>query len=670
MYKGVSYMKGIQLVYFCLIDSDTELNNMELTFSNELEFHLQEYDSENSKYNVFISKKLKVDNISEEFWGEEKHVSRVDLLVGENGAGKSTIMRCLADQEKAVCFAIYLEVINGKFNWYVNKNINYSFDVELVEEWNIKNTINPKEIQDSPFASRYITNIFKKDWVSEYNSIGDSSIILANKTLSIYDFVTHKLQLLQDYFSAENLVYQFTIPFNTFLQDMFILDTQANNNLKSLLKTAIFMIHENSEIQLKFKEKLDYCEMGEEYYEYRKNADALLVQCFDFTDEELMKKTNLLKMIIYIHWIMCIITYYEELRDSAYDGYFNTLSEFNNYLKDALNNCVSKSKHANGKIGIIKKYMKFDFIEKLFSLVEHGWVNIRIPSTGSIEFNIVMNKKVDKKAEVEIIDLISFIDEIKRSNLYGKRNDLIVQWVGYNNLSSGEMAYIELFSSIYEVLFLKEATKDDKFEFEMYNNATNYLFLLDEPDAGFHPEWSRNLIYNVTTFINKLLIETNKKCQIIISTHSPFMVSDMPPEYVTCIELKVGKNGKYYRTIKKPTHSFAANIYELLNDGFFMNAPIGEFAQHKIQKVISRINVLDNIQGECLTYEIENISIIINMVSDKLIRGRLNDMLEKKKKIQLDAKSTNLLEYLSMEIKELKREILELKNKENNGEKL
>ena len=375
-------------------------------------------------------------------------------------------------------------------------------------------------------------------------------------------------------------------------------------------------------------------------------------------------------MIIYIHWTMSIIKYYEELYETECDGYFNSLSEFNNYLKDALNNCINKSKRQNGNMRIIKKYIKFDFIERLFSLAEQGLVNIRIKSTGTIEFNILMNKKIDKRSEIEIIHQISFADKIKRSNLYGKQNNLILKGIGYNNMSSGEMAYIELFSSIYEVLFLKEATKEDKFEFDMYNNATNYLFLLDEPDAGFHPEWSRNLIHNVTTFINKLLIETNKKCQIIIATHSPFMVSDMPPNYVTCIELKVGYDGKYYRKIKKPTYSFAANIYELLNDGFFMNAPIGEFAQHKIQKVIRKIDGLDNIKGECLADEIENIANMINMVSDKLVRGRLNDMFEKKTKIRLDAKSTDLLEYLSMEIKELKREILELKNKENNEEKI
>ena len=663
-------MQGIQLVFFCLIDSDTAVNNLELTFSDEFKFSFQVYNSENSKFRVLISKKSKENNISEEFWGEEKHVSRVDLLVGENGTGKSTIMRCLSNEEKAVCFAIYLEKVEGRFNWYVNVNLNYSFDVELLEEWNIKDTITPKEIGDAPFVAKYITNVFKKNWVSEYNGIIESDIILANKTLSIYNFVTHELKLLQEYFSAENLVYQFMVPFDNSFPDLLTLDARENDYLRFLLKIAISMIRKNSNVQLNLKEKLSYYDMGEEYYEYEKNTDALLVQCFDYTDEELIEKINLLKMIIYIHWTMTIITYYEELCEPKCDGNFNSLSEFNNYLKDALNNCINKSKRPSGNMRIIKKYIKFDFIERLFYLVEQGLVNIRIKSTINIEFNILMNKKIDKIDEIEIINQISFADKIKRSNLYGKRNNLILKSIGYNNMSSGEMAYIELFSSIYEVLFMKETTKEDKFEFDMYNNATNYLFLLDEPDAGFHPEWSRNLIHNVTTFINKLLIETNKKCQIIIATHSPFMVSDMPPNYVTCIELKVGDDGKYYRKIKKPTYSFAANIYELLNDGFFMNAPIGEFAQHKIQKVIRKIDDLDNIQGECLADEIENIANMINMVSDKLVRGRLNDMFERKKKIQLNAKSTNLLEHLTMEIKELKHEILELKNKENNGEKL
>lgn len=60
-------MHGTQLVYFSLVNSDTGLNNIELTFSSEFEFQIQEFDKENLECKVLISKKEKIDNITEEF---------------------------------------------------------------------------------------------------------------------------------------------------------------------------------------------------------------------------------------------------------------------------------------------------------------------------------------------------------------------------------------------------------------------------------------------------------------------------------------------------------------------------------------------------------------------------------------------------------------------------
>ncbi|GCD10345.1 hypothetical protein [Clostridium tagluense] len=74
--------------------------------------------------------------------------------------------------------------------------------------------------------------------------------------------------------------------------------------------------------------------------------------------------------------------------------------------------------------------------------------------------------------------------------------------------------------------------------------------------------------------------------------------------------------------------------------------------------------------AQCLSKEIDDISNLINMVSDKLIRARLNDMLQKNKKLLLDIDSPTIIEHLIKEIKELKQEVSKLKNKGYDGEKL
>ncbi|GCD10344.1 AAA family ATPase [Clostridium tagluense] len=572
-------MQGIQLVYFCLVYSDTGLNNIELAFSNHFEFHVQEFHEKNLECKVLISKKEKTDSLSEEFWGEEKHVSRVDLLVGENGAGKSTIMDCLGGQGSGQWFALYLEIVDGKLNWFFNTDVDYPVNIEILEDWNIENIIKPKEIGDASYACRHIPNVLSRSWVNNYGNPDDFGIIAGNKPAAVYNFVKHELPLLQKYFPAENLAYQFSIPVDLYSMMKFFKNRKVNGYLKTILETATLMISESKDCKLNIrtKEQYGYGEIDEDYIKYRQHSDALLVDCF-YQEEFSNERLNLLKMIVYVYWVMHI-TNVKNIQNLECQYNMNSLLELNSYLKNVLNSITNKSKNMTSSMKIIREYIEFDFIEKLFSFVEEGWLKIRIGSTGSIGFKIFLNEKVDKEIDMKILNLINFTNQIKTRYNDDNIKSLKLQWVGFGNMSSGELAFIDLFSSISGIFSLNIISdEEENYEFEKYNKASNYLFLLDEPDAGFHPEWSRRLIYYVTTFINSLLSETNNKCQFIITTHSPFMVSDMPSDYVTCIKLELDENGTYNRTIKKPKHSFAANIYELLNDGFFMDAPVGEFA--------------------------------------------------------------------------------------------
>lgn len=52
--------------------------------------------------------------------------------------------------------------------------------------------------------------------------------------------------------------------------------------------------------------------------------------------------------------------------------------------------------------------------------------------------------------------------------------------------------------------------------------AQESLFLLDEPDAHFHPEWSRRWYSSVRTVLG-----THQKSQFITATHEPLLVSNM-----------------------------------------------------------------------------------------------------------------------------------------------
>ncbi|BCZ46066.1 hypothetical protein psyc5s11_21330 [Clostridium gelidum] len=653
-------MQEIQLVYFCLLESDTGLNNTELTFSNQFEFSIKKLDKENLRCKVLISRK-KTDNITEEFWGKEKHVSRVDLLVGENGAGKTTIMKCLGGRDYTYTkwFAIYKEVVDQNLNWFFDANVDYPFSIEILEGWNIENIIEPKEIYDSSMIAEYIPNALDR----EFQKI---------KASSVYKFVKQELDILQKDFPAEKLAYNFNIRVDTNFMVKYLKNEKLNIYLKNILETATCMISKSKEFKLNIrtKEQYGYGEIDEEYIKYRQYVDSLLVECF-YKEMFSTERLNLIKMIIYVFWIMYTITNVKNTRVLDFECNVNSLSEFNRYLKRALNHIIKKSKDESNIIKIVRDYIEFDFIEKLFLSVKKGWTKIRIGSTVGIECTILLNKKLNKEIDEKLIEIIDFTQKIESYSNSDDTKLVKLLWVDFCNMSSGEKELIYLFSKIYDILSLNVIKdEEDDFEVELYVQASNYLLLLDEPDLAFHPEWSRKSIYYVTKFINDLLSGTDKKCQLIITTHSPFMVSDMPSDYVTCIKKNTDENKSTYRTIEKPKYSFAANIYELLNDGFFMDAPVGEFAQQKIHEIITRIKALKSFLDKNRNKEIAAISDFINMVSDKLVRARLYDILQKERKDSLDINSPNLIENLIKEIKELKQEVSELKSRSYNGEKL
>ena len=79
-------------------------------------------------------------------------------------------------------------------------------------------------------------------------------------------------------------------------------------------------------------------------------------------------------------------------------------------------------------------------------------------------------------------------------------------------------------------------------------------------------------------------IELEKPVQIIVTSHSPFILSDFPRQNVIYMNKHDGKT--IIEKSDNQKQSFGANIYTLLKEAFFFkNGAIGEFAKKKIYKV-------------------------------------------------------------------------------------
>lgn len=142
------------------------------------------------------------------------------------------------------------------------------------------------------------------------------------------------------------------------------------------------------------------------------------------------------------------------------------------------------------------------------------------------------------------------------------------------HLSSGESQYAKIWGALQEAI----ETKLAKGHVGGRPESIDYLqliVLMDEPETYLHPEYCREFIYRTVKVLEKR--NPGLQLQLIVSTHSPFMLSDTISSQVTRIDYDENGECVVYETSKKPF--FAANLFSIMADGFFLNYTIGEYAR-------------------------------------------------------------------------------------------
>jgi predicted ATP-dependent endonuclease of OLD family len=188
----------------------------------------------------------------------------------------------------------------------------------------------------------------------------------------------------------------------------------------------------------------------------------------------------------------------------------------------------------------------------------------------------------------------------------------------YNHLSHGERTIFGQFISIYYL--------SNKYSKE-------YLFLFDEAEISLHPQWQKNYLKELNSLLSKL----DKQFHFIFTSHSPFLLSDLPKENVifldtykedatdkNAIEQKKGN----CKIVNPDINTFGANIHTLLSHGFFMkDGLMGEFAKGKINEIIKNLNN-QNYKPE----EKERIKVLrtIQIIGEPFLKQKLLDMYYKK----------------------------------------
>jgi predicted ATP-dependent endonuclease of OLD family len=192
----------------------------------------------------------------------------------------------------------------------------------------------------------------------------------------------------------------------------------------------------------------------------------------------------------------------------------------------------------------------------------------------------------------------------------------------YENLSHGEKILFGQLLNIYYIL----------------SNEENILFLFDEPDLALHPNWQKKYFNEVYNVFSKF----NKKVHFIFTTHSPFMLSDIPKQNIIFLDKDEKGNCKVVDGLKEKKQTFGANIHTLLSDSFFMeDGLMGEFAKSNIDKAITLLNQ-DKLDEKDLKYCEQ----IISIIGEPIVKNQLQRMLDSKrlKKVdEIDAIKENMI---------------------------
>lgn len=184
------------------------------------------------------------------------------------------------------------------------------------------------------------------------------------------------------------------------------------------------------------------------------------------------------------------------------------------------------------------------------------------------------------------------------------------------NLSAGELAMIDLYAAILNGV-------------RGWNQAKrNLILLLDEPDSRLHPEWERLFLKRLIDLL-KTEPFSGYRFQIIIATHSPLLLSDVPRKDIICLQ-----QSDEGIAVTNANYGFMSNLNDILLDSMFLSSPFGAFAERYTNEIMKQISELKEIlsgrpdQIIDLKPQIEILEKKIEIIDDPYIRETLKHSLD------------------------------------------
>lgn len=281
------------------------------------------------------------------------------------------------------------------------------------------------------------------------------------------------------------------------------------------------------------------------------------------------------------------------------------------------------------KIEIPVSELSKEITKNIDQLKEKDYANAR--KEHELNDNSLSTENISKEDENRFMyinrlkhDLINFLPPsfYKIDLEFGENNG------SFSDLSSGEKQHIFSISSIiYHLINLKSIESTGQVKYDYYN------LIFDEIELYFHPDFQKTYISDLLTSITRTGMPF-RGINIIFVTHSPFILSDIPPVNILFLE-----NGT--PSIRNDFRTFGANIHDLLADSFFMsNGYMGKFAEQKIDDTIKwlyenyeALKKFENNDPYQIEYIISNNELdrikhkeIIDLIDEPILKKKLLEM--------------------------------------------
>ena len=581
-------------------------NNYEITFENG-RLTINKKETENNIKNFYSINETIV------------NIDSVNLLIGKNGSGKTTILRLLTSIP---------ETYDGTFFSYEEIDLSKSC---CVDSSKLDYFIIYKDFENEK-GEKFI--IEKRS--NEYNDNKDSD--------KIYNMGMARFYLFDD--GDEDFPY--------FVANRY---GRLNSSIKyqSKEKVYTYLNNQNKLNKKNFENAIMIMSIKKDGY-IRYQRDGVII--YDKIIEELKKNNNKSFPISILHKInqedsiesiilknhcniLFFIDIYYNRDEELTKDYIKRKKEdiINNYsLKEYMDYWIENSNFKNMRKKFYKKIIEIS--EKISSLIKNKNL-IKITNNEDDELlQFYINDKYDENVKkfLELYDNFIILEYgvYKRLKEISGENITEVISINEEGLSDGEKIKLQYFSSIYGIL--KGTFKHKKY----------VTFLFDEVETYLHPEWSRRFLYEL---IEELGRYKGKKFKLIFATHSPFLIADVLAK--DCIYLSKDENGKIQAEIKEDVKTFGANIIDLFKDTMFLESTFGKFATEKIKGVIDKIEKAEKYSD--IKHEVD---FIIDEIGEKLISNKLKSMIESK----FENKDE---EYYRKKIEEYQEKLKKLGNKEN-----